>query len=188
MGETKLCKHENCPNPRMGTFALCRYHYWEKLKQKKQERELRDKLKKEKKVEKNELSLKNLDNLWKEATKIVAQRRCIKCGRATSIQSHHIIGKRNYSVRWDIQNCAVLCADHHTFNRYFSAHTTPIEFTNWIINQRGLAWYKKLKREAAEPLTYQRKKECRAELLAIIKAYENHDKIIRVPQRLPRRH
>lgn len=97
------------------------------------------------------ISTKHLDNLWREAVKRVHGVRCEFCGAdsdSTVIQVHHIYGRRNYGTRWLIDNGVVLCANHHTLSSAFSAHQTPLDFSNWIIEKRGENLLKCLKQTA----------------------------------------
>jgi len=77
--------------------------------------------------------IKELDKLFSEylRKKISC---CERCGGATSrkLQVHHFIRRRNYSVRYDDENCVVLCGGCHM---YFHSH--PIEEIEWTQNRLG---------------------------------------------------
>lgn len=79
-----------------------------------------------------------LDDAWSLLVKLKAGNKCEiqRCGK-TRIQSHHIYTRRNKSTRWETMNGVCLCAWHHTLNSKFSAHGTPILFTDWLIKERG---------------------------------------------------
>lgn len=74
-----------------------------------------------------------LDKLWKEAIKN-RDVHCQLCGKSTSLNSHHVIGRRNHSVRWDLDNGILLCAGCHTFKTK-SAHQDPLWFSDWFIKE-----------------------------------------------------
>ena len=67
---------------------------------------------------------KKLDVLW---SKIIHDRgACEVCG-APGKNAHHIIGRINYALRWDLRNGCLLCIGCH-----FKAHNNPIEFLDFI--------------------------------------------------------
>ena len=71
-------------------------------------------------------SLKNkADKLWKERIH-ERDKVCQYCGKQGG-QAHHIIGRRNHNVRWDLDNGIVLCSGCHTL-RADSAHQDPLGF------------------------------------------------------------
>lgn len=100
-----------------------------------------------KKRKKNSLN-KLLDTLWSKAVKLLAKERCEYCGSTRRLNSHHIFGRRKYSVRWEVTNGICLCSGHHQFDNRFSAHQTPTLFTDWIKEKRGEQWYEELNQKA----------------------------------------
>lgn len=96
-----------------------------------------------KKHKKNSLN-KLLDTLWSKAVKILAKERCEHCWSTQYLNSHHVFGRRNFPVRWNVNNGVCLCAKCHQFSSKFSAHQTPTLFTDWIKEKRGLEWYSQL--------------------------------------------
>jgi len=76
---------------------------------------------------------KQLDETWKEI--IHQKNRCEVCGSTYGLNAHHIIGRGNLNLRWDIRNGCLLCIRHHKFG-LFSAHENPIYFMNWLKNHR----------------------------------------------------
>lgn len=91
---------------------------------------------------------KKLDEAWSKLVKLVAGNKCEYCGKTTYLNSHHIYSRSKRSTRWHIPNGSCLCVSHHTFNSGFSAHKTPLEFTEWIIDRRGEDWYNELRTKA----------------------------------------
>ena len=59
---------------------------------------------------------------------------CQVCG-SLSTNVHHIVGRRNYRLRWEPDNLLVLCPKHHTFDTKFSAHQTPTIFGEWFADK-----------------------------------------------------
>ena len=90
-----------------------------------------------------------LDKLWAEIVKQRARSVCEykTCKKTDYLNSHHIFGRSNLSVRWNLDNGVCLCPGHHTFNNY-SAHKAPIWFIEWIKKQRGIEWYENLRKKA----------------------------------------
>ena len=88
-----------------------------------------------------------LDTLWSLAVKIRAGRRCEVCKTPFTLNSHHVVGRTNYRLRWDMRNGVCLCASHHKFNRQKSAHLNPIWFDQWM-KQNRLEDYNYLEQEA----------------------------------------
>lgn len=91
------------------------------------------------------ITTKKLDDLWSEIVKL--EGKCEKCGSRVNLNAHHIFGRRNFSVRWNLDNGISLCVSCHKFGRH-SAHESPMEFANWLIQERGQDWYDVLHFEA----------------------------------------
>lgn len=78
---------------------------------------------------------KSCDNLWSKIVR--AMGRCEKCGRIPGegeinrLEAHHVYGRRNLRLRWDVKNGVSLC---HPCHRW--AEEYPIEFTDWFRNYR----------------------------------------------------
>jgi len=78
-----------------------------------------------------------LDTLWSKLVKIRARFKCEVCKRKDSqLNSHHIVGRTNRSLRWDLRNGVCLCVGHHKFLTQ-SAHEDPEWFRNWLMENRG---------------------------------------------------
>lgn len=86
-----------------------------------------------------------LDEAWSLLVKLVAGNKCEYCGKTSPLNSHHVYSRSKRSTRWFVDNGVCLCVGHHTFSSQFSAHKTPTEFTEWIIEKRGKAWYDNLR-------------------------------------------
>lgn len=77
------------------------------------------------------LEIKKLDKLWREAIH-ARDGKCQVCESTSALNAHHVIGRRNHSVRWDLDNGILLCAGCHTFKN-LSAHQDPLWFSDWFI-------------------------------------------------------
>ena len=74
---------------------------------------------------------KKLDDAWSLACKKKAGWKCEVCGATKSLNSHHIVGRRNRTLRWDLRNSVCLCVSHHKFGLQ-SAHEDPLWFKEWL--------------------------------------------------------
>ena len=73
---------------------------------------------------------KEMSNLW--SLIIRSKGYCEIClnpfGR---LNAHHIIGKRNYNLRWDLRNGLCCCVNCHKLSDG-SIHDNPITFIKWF--------------------------------------------------------
>lgn len=90
-----------------------------------------------------------LDKLWAEKVKDLADFKCEYCGKETYLNSHHIFSRSNKSVRWYLPNGICLCSGHHVLTN-FSAHKAPMEFSEWIKEYRGDKWFQELRKKAGQ--------------------------------------
>jgi hypothetical protein len=74
-----------------------------------------------------------LDNAWSRA--ILSKGSCEVCGETQYLNPHHIEGRRNLRLRWDLRNGVCLCSGCHTF-RKDSAHQAPEWFHFWLEEHR----------------------------------------------------
>ena len=92
---------------------------------------------------------KSLDIYWSELIKHIAGGACEYCGEQKFLNSHHVFSRSNHSIRWDENNGVCLCAKHHVLGNW-SAHKSPLEFAEWLIEKRGKEWYEELKSKSKE--------------------------------------
>jgi len=80
---------------------------------------------------------KKLDEAWSLAVKKRAGYKCEVCGIGESghLNSHHIVGRRNRRVRWDVRDGVCLCVKHHKLG-IESAHEDPLWFREWLEDKR----------------------------------------------------
>ena len=107
---------------------------------------------------KKQPKVKTVDAKWSELVKVRAGYLCEHCLCETTLNSHHIFGRKNYSTRWDLDNGICLCSYCHMFNSKFSAHETPTLFSDWVKKYRGEEWYDNLRRKANAPYDHDRTK------------------------------
>jgi len=93
-------------------------------------------------------SNKRKDDQWTHLVKERAGFKCEYCGSDKNLNSHHIFSRANRSVRWDLDNGVCVCSLHHIFSSQFSAHLSPIEFSEWLKDKRGQEWYDNLRVKA----------------------------------------
>lgn len=72
-----------------------------------------------------------LDKQWRDAIRS-RDKCCQVCGGTSFLNAHHVIGRRNRNVRWDLDNGVLLCSGCHTF-RVQSAHQDPLWFSEWFM-------------------------------------------------------
>lgn len=57
------------------------------------------------------------------------------CGKTGKLNPHHVIGRRNLRLRWDLRNRCWLCYTHHVGGS-ISAHNDPVWFLGWFKQNR----------------------------------------------------
>lgn len=84
-----------------------------------------------------------LDKLWSDAVKMRAKYQCeyslnkwIPVDPNKMLNSHHVFGRDNKRLRWDLRNWVCLMVYYHTFSKEFSAHKTPLAFLKWFQEYR----------------------------------------------------
>ena len=117
---------------------------------------------------------KKLDDAWSLLVKLKAGMKCEVCHKRTHLNSHHIYSRSKKSTRWHTKNGICLCVAHHVFSSSFSAHKTPLEFTDWLLNYKGQAFVDRLRLRAnsISKLMKFEKEILLEELLTEIKDYE----------------
>ena len=91
---------------------------------------------------------KKLDEAWAILVKLKAGMKCEVCGKRTYLNSHHIYSRSKKSTRWHVQNGICLCVGCHVFSSKFSAHKTPLEFTEWLTRYKGESYIDRLRLRA----------------------------------------
>ena len=79
--------------------------------------------------------VKICDELWAKVIKKRAGYQCERCHRTqleSKLDAHHIIGRQNYHLRYDLTNGICLCFDCHIN----FAHCDPEGWHLWLMNNR----------------------------------------------------
>jgi hypothetical protein len=76
---------------------------------------------------------KKLDKAWSKA--VLSKGKCEVCGLREHLNAHHIEGRRNLRLRWDLQNGVCLCSGCHVFRKE-SAHQSPEWFHFFLEENR----------------------------------------------------
>ena len=92
---------------------------------------------------------KKCDKLWSEIVR--SKKYCEKCGILAN-NPHHIIGRVNYVLRWDLKNGCLLCQNCHWLQKY-SAHQDPLGFMEWLKLSRpeDYEYLKQRKNQISQP-------------------------------------
>jgi hypothetical protein len=80
---------------------------------------------------------KKLDAIWSRI--IRSKGACEVCGKSENLNAHHLIGRRDLSLRWVPMNGVCLCAGCHTF-KLQSAHQDPLWFHEWLVANKVQAF------------------------------------------------
>jgi len=72
------------------------------------------------------------DQLWSLAVKIDWGCGCAMCKKREDLNSHHLIPRQHYALRYDLQNGICLCAGCHRFNPHHSPHKNGPGFNRWL--------------------------------------------------------
>jgi hypothetical protein len=71
--------------------------------------------------------------LWSQIVR--SKGACEVCGRKLGLNAHHIVGRRNLTLRYDPRNGCCLCSGCHRLYKE-SAHEDPIWFMQWMMQHR----------------------------------------------------
>ena len=107
-----------------------------------------------------------LDILWSKLVKQNAGYKCEYCGDDVStLNSHHVIGRGNKNLKWDLNNGVCVCYRHHKYNE-FSFHTSKTFMNDWIRSVRGDDWWDDLqeKKRSSDKMSLIRMEEIYFEL------------------------
>lgn len=111
---------------------------------------------------------KKLDEAWSLAVKIRAGYRCEVCKKGSTLNSHHIVGRRNRMTRWDLRNGVCVCVKHHKFG-IESFHEDPLWAKEWLEDKRWEDYaYLYMAKNQIKKWTYEEMEEELAKLKKII--------------------
>lgn len=77
--------------------------------------------------------------MWDQLVRVRARDMCEVCGKRRGLNCHHIIGRQNRRLRYDVRNGCLLCAKHHVLGTE-SAHKDPVWFYDWMQENRSGDW------------------------------------------------
>jgi hypothetical protein len=76
------------------------------------------------------------DKAWALKVKERDGFKCVVCGSANHLNSHHIVSRAVKALKYDL-NCGItLCVLHHQFSHILSAHKNPFVFVIWLQKNR----------------------------------------------------
>jgi len=116
-------------------------------------------------------------DLWSPLVKKKAKYKCEVCGATENLQSHHIIGRGNWRLRWEVRNGVCLCAKHHKFDKHRSAHNNSPWFNEWLDKYRknDVLWLRKHEMEVKSWKRWE--KEYLIELLEDVMTWDDLKKV-----------
>ena len=72
------------------------------------------------------------DGLWTLCVKTRDEFKCAICGETKMPNAHHLITRKVFQYRWEVDNGITLCPSHHEFDVRLSAHTAPWGLEEWM--------------------------------------------------------
>lgn len=81
-------------------------------------------------------SVKELEKLWSECVKARAGFKSEYSGKTDQLNSHHIHGKPNYRLRFELDNGVCITSGEHFFIAHHAGREN--EFKDWACKQHGL--------------------------------------------------
>ncbi len=76
------------------------------------------------------------DALWSLAVRARAGNACEICGAKENVQAHHLLDRSYSPTRHEPRNGVALCALHHKYSRFQSAHRGGLLFHSWLAAAR----------------------------------------------------
>ena len=93
-----------------------------------------------KKITERKRLIKKLDDLWAKKIKERDGFTCQRCkSQSKRLNACHFYGRRNKTLRWDLDDGVTLCVGCH-----FWAHSNPAEFTEWFKEWTGEETFERL--------------------------------------------
>jgi len=89
------------------------------------------------------------DELWRILIRMEFDNMCPVCvqrGETSpekGLNAHHLISRRVFKYRWNLDNGIILCPKHHEFDLEISAHTAPWAIEKWVkdnLPEQYLKW------------------------------------------------
>lgn len=80
-------------------------------------------------------TLKQLDKLWADVVKARAGMKSEYSGKTEGLNAHHIHGKPNYRLRYEINNGVCITSGEHFYIAHVQGRSQ--KFKDWAMNLRG---------------------------------------------------
>jgi len=77
------------------------------------------------------------DQLWSLAVKSDWNHTCAICGSKGDLNSHHLIPRQHYAMRYELRNGICLCRRCHQFCPDHSPHQNAIGFVHWLWREQN---------------------------------------------------
>lgn len=81
-------------------------------------------------------TVKQLDAMWSKAVKLRAGNVSEYSGKEGGLNSHHIEGKGNYRLRWELNNGVCITGGEHKFIAH--RQDRAADFRKWAMKKRGI--------------------------------------------------
>lgn len=91
---------------------------------------------------------KELDELWAKAVKLRDGNKSVYSGKTDRLNSHHILHKPNYRLRWALDNGITITSGEHRFVAHGGGNRSG-DFQEWALNRLG-----KKRRKELEGMKY----------------------------------
>jgi hypothetical protein len=85
---------------------------------------------------KNSSGRRACDELWSLFVRTRDGFKCSICDNTKMPNAHHLITRKVFKYRYDVDNGLTLCPDHHEFSVTCSAHTAPWGVEKWMGENR----------------------------------------------------
>lgn len=72
--------------------------------------------------------IKYCDDLWAEWVKLRDGRKCVVCTTEFELQSHHVISRTVWALRYEIDNGLTMCYYHH----FVWLRRFPTDYNKWL--------------------------------------------------------
>lgn len=82
-------------------------------------------------------SIAQLDRMWSLAVKLRAGNVSEYSGKAGNLNSHHIEGKGNHRLRWELDNGVCITGGEHKFIAH--RQDRAADFRKWAMKKRGIS-------------------------------------------------
>jgi hypothetical protein len=89
-----------------------------------------------------------LDAAWRKAVYEAGGGKCFISGETEMVNAHHIIDRRCYTSRWEVDNGVLLSPSNHKWSPSVGIHNNPMYILQVLACRRGDYWGIKMHRLA----------------------------------------